>query len=437
MDAWKEASNSTSPSIIVIPRGTWSLSQVKLIGNKAPLELQVQGTVQTNPKTCQLPNKDGEWITINYVNYFTLCGGGVFDGQGQEAWKQNDCHKNRNCAKLPMNLSFNFINNSIIRDVTTKDSKNFHVNCISSHNVTFLRFTISAPGDSPNTDGIHLGRDTMINVIDSVIQTGDDCVSIGDETKEVRIQNGPVTYDITKYGAKPGADISQALMDAWKEASNSTSPSTIVIPRGTWSLSQVKLIGNKAPLELQVQGTVQANPKTGRDTMINVIDSVIKTGDDCVSIGDETKVVRIQNVTCGPGHGISVGSLGGVKTWPSAPAQLTVSDLHFEDLIMDNVSSPIIIDQEYCPHNLCKKDRPSSIKITNVSIKNVRGTTNSAEAVTLICSSLKPCENVEVGDVDLTYNGNQGPITTKCSNVKPKFVGKQNPPVCATTAKSA
>ncbi|KAL0423762.1 UNVERIFIED_CONTAM: Polygalacturonase [Sesamum radiatum] len=278
MDAWKEASNSTSPSIIVIPRGTWSLSQVKLIGNKAPLELQVQGTVQANPKTGQLPNKDGEWITINYyVNYFTLSGGGVFDGQGQEAWKQNDCHKNRNCAKLPMNLSFNFINNSIIRDVTTKDSKNFHVNCISSHNVTFLRFTISAPGDSPNTDG-----------------------------------------------------------------------------------------------------------------------------DDCVSIGDETKEVRIQNVTCGPGHGISVGSLGGyaeekdvqgiyvknctfigtqngvrVKTWPSAPAQLTVSDLHFEDLIMDN--------------------RPSSIKITNVSIKNVRGTTNSAEAVTLICSSLKPCENVEGG----------------------------------------
>ncbi|KAL0285567.1 UNVERIFIED_CONTAM: Polygalacturonase, partial [Sesamum radiatum] len=67
------------------------------------------------------------------------------------------------------NLSFNFINNSIIQDVTTKDSKNFHVNCISSHNVTFRRFTISAPGDSPNTDGIHLGRDTMINIVEEMI----------------------------------------------------------------------------------------------------------------------------------------------------------------------------------------------------------------------------------------------------------------------------
>ncbi|KAL0381337.1 UNVERIFIED_CONTAM: Polygalacturonase [Sesamum angustifolium] len=313
-DAWKEASNSTTPSIIVIPRGTWSLSQVKLTGNKAPLELQVQGTVQANPNPSQLPNKEGEWITINYVNYFTLSGGGVFDGQGQEAWKQNDCHKNRNCAKLPMNLSFNFINNSIIRDVTTKDSKNFHVNCISSHNVTFLRFTISAPGDSPNTDG---------------------------------------------HGISVGS------------------------------------LGGYAS-EKDVQGIYVTN---------------------CTFIGTQNGVR--------------------VKTWPSAPAQLTVSDLHFEDLIMDNVSSPVIIDQEYCPHNLCKKDRPSSIKITNVSIKNVRGTTNSAEAVTLICSGLKPCENVEVGDIDLTYNGNQGPITTRCSNVKPKFVGKQNPPVCAPTAKSA
>ncbi|KAL2247320.1 UNVERIFIED_CONTAM: Polygalacturonase [Sesamum indicum] len=297
MDAWKEACNSTSPSTIVIPRGTWSLSQVKLLGpNKAPIELQVQGTLQANPNPGQLPNKEGEWITINYVNYFTLSGGGVFDGQGQQAWKQNDCHKNRNCAKLPMQ----------------EFPRELYIEL-----VTFLRFTVSAPGDSPNTDGIHLGRDTMINIKDSIIKTGDDCVSIGDESKEI----------------------------------------------------------------------------------------------------------HIQNVTCGPGHGISVGSLGG--------------DLHFEDLIMDNVSSPIIIDQEYCPHNLCKKDRPSSIKISNVSIKNVGGTTNTAEAVTFICSGFKPCENVEVGDIDLTYNGNQGPITTKCANVKPKFVGKQNPPVCATTAQSA
>ncbi|KAI3457748.1 hypothetical protein Pfo_014411 [Paulownia fortunei] len=357
LNAWTEACESTNASKVVIPRGTWTLSQARLHGpNNAPLELEVQGTVQAYSDINKLPNKKWEWVTINYVNYFTLSGGGVFDGQGQEAWKRNDCHVNQNCVKLPINLSFNFINNSIIHDVTTKDSKNFHVNCISSRNVTFLRFTISAPGESPNTDGIHLGRSSLINVTDSIIETGDDCVSIGDETKEV----------------------------------------------------------------------------------------------------------HIQNVTCGPGHGISVGSLGKslaekdvqgiyvknctfidtmngvrVKTWPSAPATLQISDLHFEDLIMNNVSNPIIIDQQYCPYNLCKLDKPSLIKISKISIKNIRGTSKTAEAVILVCSSRKPCENVEISDIDLTYNGNLGPITTKCANVKPTLVGKQNPPVCATTAQSA
>lgn len=356
LNAWKEACNSTKPGIIVIPPGRWPLSQVKLLGpSKAPLELQVLGTVLANPDPNKLPNKQGEWITINYIENFTISGGGVFDGQGQQAWKLNDCHKNRNCVKLPINLSFNFVKNSIIRDVTTKDSKNFHVNCISSQNVTFLRFTISAPGDSPNTDGIHLGRSTGIKIIDSVIKTGDDCVSIGDETKEV----------------------------------------------------------------------------------------------------------HVENVTCGPGHGISIGSLGKniaekdvqgiyvrnctfigtmngvrVKTWPSAPATLKISDLHFEDLVMDNVSNPIIIDQEYCPHNLCKIDKPSLIKISNVSVKNIRGTSYSQEVVTFVCSSSNPCENVQIGNINLKYNGTLGPATSKCANVKPTLFGMQSVQLCAPTPKS-
>ncbi|KAK4437505.1 Polygalacturonase [Sesamum alatum] len=134
-----------------------------------------------------------------------------------------------------------------------------------------------------------------------------------------------------------------------------------------------------------------------------------------------------------------IGTTNGirVKTWPSAPATLTVSDLHFEDLIMDNASLPIVIDQEYCPHNLCNKDRPLSIKISNVSIKNVRGTTSTAEAVWLVCSGLKPCENVEVVTLILSTLEIKVLSPPNARTSKPKFVGKQNPPVCATTAKSA
>ncbi|XP_051124690.1 exopolygalacturonase-like [Andrographis paniculata] len=350
---WKEAIASPVPVQILIPPGNWCLSQVKLCGpSLAPIDLVVQGTVQASPDPQALPDKECEWITINYISNLTIYGGGVFDGMGEMAWKQNDCNKNQKCAKLPMNLSFNFINHTVIRDVTTKDSKNFHVNCISSHNVTFQRFMVSAPGESPNTDGIHIGRSSQITVIDSIIQTGDDCVSIGDETCEI----------------------------------------------------------------------------------------------------------RVQNVTCGPGHGVSIGSMGKfanekdvngiyvqnvtfkgtqngvrIKTWPNGPATLCINNIHFEDIIVDNVSNPIIIDQEYCPWNQCDRTQASSIKISGVSVKNVRGTANSCEAVVLSCSSAKPCEAIEIGDVDITYVGDPvyGPIKTKCSNVQPTFVGRQNPPVCA------
>ncbi|KAH6828726.1 hypothetical protein C2S53_018075 [Perilla frutescens var. hirtella] len=329
LNAWNAAIASKNQSKIVIPPGTWALSQAKLQGpNFAPIEIENQGTVQANPDPNIIPNKQAQWITINYVDFFTLSGGGVFDGQGgQQAWALNDCNVNKNCPKLPINLSFNFVNNSIIHDVTTKDSKTCHINCLECRNVTFTRLTVSAPGNSPNTDGIHVARSTMVNVTDSVIGTGDDCISMGDKLTQV----------------------------------------------------------------------------------------------------------HIQNVTCGPGHGISIGSLRGninerdisgihvknctfvntqngvrIKTWPSTPATLQISNLHFEDLTMQNASNPIVIDQQYCPWNLCNSTSPSLIEIRQVIINNVKGTTNSLHAVMLSCSPAKPCEDIQIRNVDLNSTTTKG-----------------------------
>ncbi|KAH6829649.1 hypothetical protein C2S53_011428 [Perilla frutescens var. hirtella] len=357
VNAWKKAIASPNACKIYIPRGIWMLSQVELFGpNKAHIEFSVKGTIQAYSDIQKVPNKQADWITFSQINYFTLTGGGLFHGNGRTAWKSNDCKRNRHCIKLPINLSFNFMKNAIIQDVTTKDSKNSHAKCFACHNVTFLRFTVSAPADSPNTDGLHLSHSSSVNVVSSTIQTGDDCISMSS------------------------------------------------------GMSQV----------------------------------------------------RIRDVTCGPGHGVSIGSLGGspaeldvsgiyvtnctfirtqngvrVKTWPSGPATLEISDIQFEDLIMVEAGNPVIIDQEYCPSHFCDRSRPSSIKVRKVRIKNIRGTTKTAEAITLKCSGSKPCEDVEIGDVDLKYVGKHGCIiTTKCADVKLRSVGNHNPPVCAINSLS-
>ncbi|KAF7850826.1 hypothetical protein BT93_L4986 [Corymbia citriodora subsp. variegata] len=343
-NAWNRACQSKGTSVILIPRRTYLLGPVRLVGPcSGAIELQIEGGL----KAFHSPQLGTDhWITFRYIDRLTIAGG-VLDGQGAAAWPYNDCSKNVGCKKLPVTMRFDFVTNAWIHDLTSLDSKNSHFNLFACREVTFERVTIGAPKDSPNTDGIHLATSSNIFIRDSRIATGDDCISIG----------------------------------------------------------------------------------TG-STNINM------TG-----------------IACGPGHGISIGSLGGsrneqpvtrvflgssnftgtqnalrIKT--RAPSyQGVVSDITFQDIIVQNAGNPIIIDQQYCPYKTCSSES-SQVKISDVRFRNIRGTSSSLVAVAINCSPAVPCTGIELRDINLEYDGRGGKASSACANANGAAYGTQNPPSC-------
>ncbi|KAL6217307.1 hypothetical protein ACLB2K_010524 [Fragaria x ananassa] len=344
--AWTDACESGSTSTVLVPTGTYKLlEQISFEGPcNAPIQFQLQGMLQAPEDRSQL---DDSWVYFKTIDKLTLSGGGTFDGQGELSWKED-----KHFHSTPVDVRFKTVNNSVISDITFMDSAKFHISVHASSNITFQRVTITAPEDSPNTDGIHIAGSSKITVSDSYIATGDDCVSIGDGATEI----------------------------------------------------------------------------------------------------------LVSNITCGPGHGISIGSLGKypdeqpvvgvtvknctltgttngarIKTWPDSPAEGVAKDILYQDIIMVNVKNPILINQNYCDKGKkCKQMVPSKVQISDVRFKNIRGSSLSPVAVKLDCSQSMPCQNVELSDIDLAYSGDEkDEITSECSNVKPRITGVTKSLACA------
>ncbi|KAK8622569.1 hypothetical protein V6N13_117479 [Hibiscus sabdariffa] len=194
--------------------------------------------------------------------------------------------------------------------------------------------------------------------------------------------------------------------------------------------------------------------KIGSSTDIRISKSRISTGDDCVAILSGSSNIDVSYVYCGPGHGISIGSLGKyegeknvngvsvrkcifrrtdngvrVKSWES-PISLVASDFVFQDIFMDGVQNPIVIDQTYCPHASCNQQTASHVQIQDVTYRNIWGTSSSPLAISLECSSQFPCKNIVMTDVVLSHFGPRGPSKSLCSNISGRHFGRHHPSPC-------
>uniref|UniRef100_A0A6N2L875 Damage-control phosphatase ARMT1-like metal-binding domain-containing protein n=1 Tax=Salix viminalis TaxID=40686 RepID=A0A6N2L875_SALVM len=377
--AWKEACRATGKVKLLVPKGVYLIGPVKFAGpcknvssltvymkaRSQPL-LILSGYLKATAKLSRYGSGTG-WVEFGWLERLTLTGGGTFDGQGAKAWPYNNCTTDSKCKLLPTNVKFVAMNQTVVQGITSLNSKFFHIALVECKNFKGTEIKISAPADSPNTDGIHVERSSNV------------CISR----------------------------------------------------------------------------------------------SLIGTGDDCISIGQGNSQVTITRIRCGPGHGISVGSLGRyenegdvsglvvrdcaisgtmngirIKTWANSPGSSAATNMTFENIVMKNVTNPIIIDQSYCPFSSCistevkaamcisERSRidnglvqePSKVKLSDIYFKQIRGTSSSAVAVALECSEGIPCQNIFLENVHLELSTGEKQATSSCKNVRARYIGEQIPP---------
>ncbi|KAI7733384.1 hypothetical protein M8C21_033681 [Ambrosia artemisiifolia] len=294
--------------------------------------------------------------------------------------------------------------------------------------------------------------------------------------------NHATVVNVKTKGAKGDGvtDDGPVITRAWKEACAGASPSSLVIPPGIYLAVAIELSGPcKGPIKVIAKGaTIKAPPKLGmfkkdgwitiiantdgihtmRLNGLNITNATIKTGDDCISFGDGSKNVYVQKSTCGPGHGFGIGSLGKypneepvkgiyfrnctltgtangvrIKTW-AAMHPGAASDIHFEDIIMNNLNlRPSDLARHYSIHTSnyvfdSNNFGPSKVQLSNLTFRKIRGTSATQVAVKLSCSQGLPCDNVEVANINLKFKG--GTATSKCSNAITKVVGPNVPDIC-------
>lgn len=79
--------------------------------------------------------------------------------------------------------------NILINGVTSINSQLYHIVIDGCKNVKVQGVKVSASGSSPNTDGIHVESSMGVTILSSNIGTGDDCVSIGEGTTNLWIED--------------------------------------------------------------------------------------------------------------------------------------------------------------------------------------------------------------------------------------------------------
>ncbi|KAK9993956.1 hypothetical protein SO802_023659 [Lithocarpus litseifolius] len=330
--AWEAMCNANGITSLIIPKGKiFLLNPVQFKGpcKATKVLVQVGGTIAASANLKTWTDNE-KWIHFETVDGLVINGGGQIDGQGSVWW--NACSDKKHCDDRPTALHFHNCNGLQLSNLRHLNSQRNHISISGCKGVKINNLRISAPEDSPNTDGIDISTSSNIEVLNTVMETGDDCIAI----------NGG--------------------------SSN----------------------------------------------------------------------ITISGVACGPGHGISIGSLGKngafdtveevhmrnctfkgtqnaarIKTWQGGKGY--ARKISYENIQIINSQNPIIIDQNYNPYSL-NANAQSAVEISDVTFRNVYGTSVDEIAIDLVCSDHFGCSNIVLNNIDIKSAIPGKQTISRCNN---------------------
>ncbi|GLU21633.1 hypothetical protein SLE2022_377620 [Rubroshorea leprosula] len=335
-EAWDTAC-STPKSILLVPPGRQYL--VNATRFKGPCEdkliIQIDGTIiaPDEPKNWD-PNLPRLWLDFSKLNRVSFQGNGVIDGSGSKWWASS-CKKNKTnpCRGAPSALTIDSSSAIKVKGLTIQNSQQMHFVISRCDSVRISQVQVSAPGDSPNTDGIHISESTNIALEDCKIGTGDDCISIVNSSSAIKMK---------RIYCGPGHGIS---------------------------------IGS-----------------LGKDNSTGIVTKVVL---DTAFLKETTNGVRI-------------------KTWQGGSGY--VRAVRFENVMVEDVANPIIIDQFYCDSPTVCPNQTSAVQISQIMYRNISGTTTSQKAMKFACSDAVPCTNIVLSNIDL--ENKDGTVETYCNSAR-------------------
>ncbi|KAI5316742.1 hypothetical protein L3X38_036449 [Prunus dulcis] len=357
LKAWGELCGAADepngvPRLVIPEMKAFLLQPIKFRGpcNSNGVHVQIMGKLVA-PKMldgwteCE---SDSDWLQFKDVGNLVVDGSGEIDGQGSSWWTTTNQYDrlsrklmmNKQNCKAPDALHFHGCDNLKLSGLTHLNSARAHIAISGCNNVYVSHLTITAPEDSPNTDGIDISN-----------------------SRNVFIQN-----------------------------------------------------------------------------------SAIGTGDDCIAINSGCYDLNIANIACGPGHGISVGSLGAngaletvqnvyvrdssfsgttngarIKTWQGGSGY--AKNITFEKITLDAAKNPIIIDQFYCNNDHNCKSQASALLVEDVKYIDFEGTSANEEAIKLDCDQNSGCRNIIMDRIKITSAVPDKKIYASCNNAIGTSIG--------------